>query len=128
VHHPIYYDDDAAKFDEEDLKDLYNFLFKLSDRWFNIGVQLEVDTKDLESIRQHHIKHDDALREMLIIRLRKALDWGTVQAALLTQAVAGQRLLGSKPICSHKYVILHALHVLKRRCTQAKRRGEEQAS
>lgn len=83
----------SGTFVSGDLPDLQNFLLEWSDKWFDIGVQLRVETQRLDNIRHNYPKYEDALREMLIIRLRgqPILNFDMISTALRSPAVSGER-------------------------------------
>ena len=67
---------------------------KLSNKWFDIGIQLGVDAQRLQNIAQQcHNDSEVGLREMLILRLKQELTWDMLATALSTPAVGGQRLV-----------------------------------
>lgn len=83
-------------FDDNDLADLQNFLIKLSDKWFDIGIQLGVSIQKLQNIRKDYAIFDDGLREMLIVALKEPLTWEMLSTALKSDVVGGKRLLDTE--------------------------------
>ena len=69
----------------------------MSNKWYDIGIQLRVDTQRLDHIKQQYSDYADGLREMLKVSLRQPLDWGMLVAALRSPAVGagGAKLLDS---------------------------------
>ena len=59
-----------------------NCLHNIRAKWFDIGIQLEVDIGKLEEIRSQYQDHQDCLREMLIYRLKRGLSNETLKNAL----------------------------------------------
>ena len=90
-------------FAPEDLSDLLNFLISgnLSNSWYDIGVQLKVDTQRLDNIRTRHnlnYAEHEGLREMLNLRLKHQLTWDMLAMALRSEGLAaanGAKLLES---------------------------------
>ena len=75
----------------EDLKTLVNELFEVRDKWYHLGVQLNMRPSDLKAIRtQYHNDPDDCLLEMLSQWLSITTPpptWQTVVDALYCPAI-----------------------------------------
>ena len=54
-----------------DLKDVYEALFNVRTKWYDIGLELDVDPETLKSVsRKQREDDDDCLKEMLLFRLK----------------------------------------------------------
>lgn len=78
----------------EDIRELLNKLYSLRNKWFDIGIQLGVESEKLEEIRGRYPEHQDGLREMLIHRLKQDIPYEELQVALKSPTVnpGGKRL------------------------------------
>ena len=80
-----------------DLGDLLNYLNRICDKWFNIGIHLKVDSMKLKEIRSQYPSQSDALREMLIYWLsQKGITWEMIHEAVREPTVNGKPLESSK--------------------------------
>ena len=95
-----------------DLCDVLCYLNRLCDKWFNIGVYLKVDSMKLQEIRSQYPSQADALREMLIYRLKQKLTWEMIQAAVMSPIV-NSGLLESKSVKRSIILPLHIIFTIK---------------
>ena len=83
---------------ERDLKFLHSELYPLSDKWYPLGVQLQVPIGTLRCIKKEHFLMTDCLLEMLIAWL-KCTDpppSGIVLIEALESPPVGERLLAQQ--------------------------------
>ncbi len=87
------------------LKDVYTELYDATDKWFNIGLQLDVDPNDLKRIFNEGTlqNNTEKLREMLFVRLlaQGELTWEQIIEALENRTV-GQQVIADK--ITKKYI------------------------
>ncbi len=77
---------------------MYTALFKVADQWFNLGLQLDVDSNDLKKIssEKNLQKNEEKLREMLTVRLAQGdLTWDQITEALENPTI-GQQVIAMK--------------------------------
>ncbi|XP_064392799.1 uncharacterized protein LOC135340388 isoform X3 [Halichondria panicea] len=75
------------------LKDVYTVLYDVTDQWFDIGLQLDVDSNDLKRIFNEGTlqNNKEKLREMLIVRLAQGdLTWDQIIEALENPTICQQ--------------------------------------
>jgi hypothetical protein len=56
---------------ESNLKDVLNVLSEAHDKWYDIGIQIELPTQTLNDIRKRCSASSDALRDMLVFCSRQ---------------------------------------------------------
>ena len=70
------------------LKDVFSELYDATDKWFNLGLQLDVDSNDLDRIESTLQNNTDRLRKMLTVRLNQGdLTWDHIIEALENHTV-----------------------------------------
>ena len=72
------------------LKDVYTVLYDVTDQWFDIGLQLDVDSNDLKRIFNESTlqNNTERLREMLTVRLNQGeLTWDHIIEALENRTI-----------------------------------------
>ena len=74
---------------EDDISELLCYLHPVVNKWFNIGLHLKVKFQKLEEIRNSFTSNEDALRDMLLYRLKQKLTWEMVFSALEMPNVNG---------------------------------------
>ncbi|XP_064392141.1 uncharacterized protein LOC135339799 isoform X2 [Halichondria panicea] len=86
------------------LKDVYTALYDATDKWFNMGLQLNVDPNDLKRILNEGTlqNNTERLREMLTARLDQGdLTWDQITEALENPTV-GKKVIADK--ITKKYI------------------------
>ena len=68
----------------EDLSEVYTKFFDARDKWFNIGLALNINFTALKSIKSEQHDNDDCLREMLAHRIQSGgpLTWADLSDCL----------------------------------------------
>ncbi len=70
------------------LKDVYTALYDATDQWFDIGLQLDIDSDDLERIEAKFQNNTERLRKMIIVRLNQGdLTWDHITEALENRTI-----------------------------------------
>ena len=72
------------------LKVVRDFLYDVRLKWYDIGIELDVEVVDLDEIKGRELNDGDCLREMLIKRLKfveNRLTWKKLADALVAKAV-----------------------------------------
>ncbi len=80
------------------LKDVYTVLYDVTDQWFDIGLQLDVDSNDLKRIFNESTlqNNTERLREMLTVRLNQGeLTWDHIIEALENRTI-GQKVIADE--------------------------------
>ena len=80
-----------SAFTEPTLKELLTELHPVCDRWYNIGLQLDIPHLTLTSFQQYYTKHMNLMREVLMYWLETAVNprpcWKTIVTALRSSLV-----------------------------------------
>ena len=80
---------------------MYTALFKVADQWFNLGLQLDVDSNDLKRIHSTLQNNTEKLREMLTVRLAQGdLTWDQITEALENRTI-GQQVIANEIRSKH---------------------------
>ena len=81
----------------DDLSDVYTNFYDTRDKWFNIGMALNIKFSTLKSIKSEHHDNDDCLREVLAHRIQSGgpLTWADLTTCLRHPTV-GRRDLADK--------------------------------
>ena len=70
------------------LKDVYTALYDATDQWFDIGLQLDIDSDDLERIEAKFQNNTERLRKMITVRLNQGdLTWDHITDALENRTI-----------------------------------------
>ena len=71
------------------LKELRNKLYRVRVKWYDIGVELNVATEELDIIKSKSDDPSVCLREMIALRLRSSneLTWKIISDALRTEVI-----------------------------------------
>ena len=78
------------------LKEARNFLYEVRLKWYDIGVELNVDEEKLDEIKFKYDKDPGVgLREMLRVCLKNTLTWKAIAEALEAKAIS-EPILASK--------------------------------
>ena len=78
------------------LKDVYTALYDTTDQWFDIGLQLDIDSDDLERIDAKFQNNKERLRNMLTVRLAQGdLTWDQIIEALENRTI-GQKVIADE--------------------------------
>ncbi len=80
------------------LKDVYTALYDATDQWFDIGLQLDIDSNDLKRIfNECHLQNNtERLREMITVRLSQGdLTWDHITEALENRTI-GQKVIADE--------------------------------
>ena len=78
------------------LKDVYTALYDATDQWFDIGLQLDIDSDDLERIEAKFQNNPERLRKMIIVRLNQGdLIWDHITEALENRTI-GQKVIADE--------------------------------
>ena len=79
-----------------ELKDLLKELYRVSDKWYNIGILLGIDPRKLDIIKTTENNPHDCLREMLRIWLNEIFpppSWAAIADAI---EVLGEEILANQ--------------------------------
>lgn len=74
----------------KDLKQVRGLLYKVRDKWHDIGIELEIDVDELNIIRKNHDNHADGLVEVLQLWLKSVEPhptWKILADALRADAI-----------------------------------------
>ena len=74
----------------KDLKQVRGLLFKARDKWYNIGIELEIDVETLNIINNKFDDPGDKLVHMLQVWLKQfdpQPTWKTLAKALMAEAI-----------------------------------------
>ena len=74
------------------LRDAREFLYDIRRKWYDIGVELDVPTNELDTIRDKFKDQKDCLNEMLKERLKKPLTWSELSKALRARYIDEEEL------------------------------------
>ena len=74
------------------LRDAREFLYDIRRKWYDIGVELDVPTNKLDTIRDKFKDQKDCLNEMLKERLKKPLTWSELSKALRARCINEEEL------------------------------------
>ena len=83
---------------QEDLKSLHSELYPVSDKWFSLGVQLQIPPETLKCIEAEHSQMNRRLLEMLTVWLKRTNPpptWNILTEALESPPV-GENLLAQQ--------------------------------
>ena len=85
---------DTDEVTKEDIPNLINFLNPVASKCYHLGLQLGVDSADIDIIQEDYRKCKDQLREILKQRLKqeKPLTWAALIEALKSKSVGENRL------------------------------------
>ena len=95
-----------------DLKDVQELLIGISHKWYDVGVQLNLESGVLKRIQRQYSNPADCLREMLeewLKRVNPYPSWRALVQALTTHAVSERRLaeeINNKFVCKGKGRVL----------------------
>ena len=70
-----------------DLKIVRKFLFQAREKWYDIGVELDIDPSILDSIQDRYSDPKDCLTEMIKEWLKSKPTWSALGDALKEEAV-----------------------------------------
>ena len=73
----------------DSLPDLQDELYDIRGKWYNIGVQIGIDTGTLQTIKNDFGDSGDALRELLTHWLKRTPTWEALFKALRSRPVDG---------------------------------------
>ena len=97
-HHILYYHVPHVSVGQGDLKSLHCVLHPVCDKWFSLGVQLQVPIDTLRCIRRENLPMTEQLLEMLTVWLKctnPPPTWNILTEALESPPV-GERLLAQQ--------------------------------
>ena len=78
------------------LRNVRDFLYEVRLKWYDIGIELEVEDEELDEIKSNYKDHHGhCLRDMIKARLRfkdNPLTWSHIADALRAKAINEQKL------------------------------------
>ena len=79
-----------------ELKNVYEDLINISNQWYDLGLQLELEEETLKTIKLDNPESQHCLREMLStwLKIDPRPSWQTLCAALHSRTVGAEKLAG----------------------------------